>query len=181
VVLLRREALTKIGGIDALRGALIDDCTLARLVKRTEPEGRIGLYLASSFAEARSLRDNSGYGAMEAMVARSAYTQLDHNPLALIGTLIGLAFLYLVPPLLVLGLPFHGSGGAALLGLLSWGLMAWAYRPTLKRYDRRRREAFLLPLAALFYGWFTWLSAWRHWRGKGGAWKGRHYPARSPS
>ena len=33
-VLIRRSMLERIGGLAALRGALIDDCTLAKLVKR---------------------------------------------------------------------------------------------------------------------------------------------------
>jgi hopene-associated glycosyltransferase HpnB len=173
VVLVRPEALEAIGGLASMRGALIDDCTLAARVKKT---GRkIGLYLSSDFAEATSLRPNDSYQAMERMVARSAYTQLRCSPLLLTATLLGLALLYLVPPLAFLGLPFHGDGSVALLGLLAWALMAFSYRPTLRRYGLGGRRMLTLPLAALFYGWFTWLSAWRCWQGRGGQWKGRSY------
>jgi hopene-associated glycosyltransferase HpnB len=173
VMLVRRDALSAIGGLAALKDALIDDCTLGRLIKKAE--FKTGLYLACPYASAVSLRDNRDYASLESMVARSAYTQLGHSPLALAGTLAGMALLYAVPVISFLyglvqaeSLPFY-------LGAAAWLLMAFAYRPTARRYDRRRLEAFALPLAAVFYGWFTWLSAWRHMRGRGGAWKGRTY------
>jgi len=34
----------------------------------------------------------------------------------------------------------------------------------------------LLPLVALLYAGMTVDSAWRHWRGRGGVWKGRIAP-----
>lgn len=179
VVLLRREALDAIGGLKAMRGALIDDCALARRVKAT---GRpVGLYLFSDFSPATSLRDNRSYEAMQQMVARTAYTQLGYNPALLIGTLIGLGVTYLAGPLaFAYGLIFDDFG-ARVFGLLSWLAMTYAYAPTLRRFGRPWWHGLALPLAALFYGWFTWLSAWRHWQGKGGQWKGRSYPASKPS
>lgn len=177
VMLVRREALDKIGGLESMRGALIDDCSLAETIKNTEPRAPIGLYLSSTFGEAISLRDNRRYESLEAMVARSAYTQLQYSPLLLVGTLIGMTLVYLAAPLAVVSFPIHQSIAALALGLVTWGIMSVAYVPTLAVYGRKRREALALPVAALFYGWFTWLSAWRHWRGRGGQWKGRSYPA----
>ena len=43
------------------------------------------------------------------MVARSAYTQLRYSPVLLAGTVAGLAWLYLLPPMATLG----GLAGAA--------------------------------------------------------------------
>ena len=181
VVLLRPEALREIGGLEAMRGALIDDCTLAEKIKNQEPRRKIGLYLSSPFAEATSLRNNQSYEAMEMMVARTAYTQLGYNPMALFGTLVGMLLVYIIPAWAFLALPFHGNGDAALIGLITWGLMTFAYWPTIKRYGRGKRDALTLPLAALFYGYFTWLSGWRHWQGRGGQWKGRSYAESSSS
>ncbi|MEM1381410.1 MAG: glycosyltransferase [Pseudomonadota bacterium] len=175
VVLVRKDALDAIGGIGALRGALIDDCTLAQKIKAHAPGTAIGLFLSSPFAEAISLRDNSTYKAMELMVARTAFAQLRHNAGLLLGTLFGLGLVYLVPPAAVLGGPLHNDPRAFWLGLAAWALMIVSYAPTLGRYGKSRREAFMLPFAATVYGWLTWLSAWRHWRGKGNVWKGRSY------
>ncbi|NYZ16710.1 glycosyltransferase [Azospirillum sp. RWY-5-1] len=171
-VLVRRDALERAGGIEAIRGALIDDCTLAAAVKRAG--GRIWLGLADS---ARSLRDNGGFDGVWNMVARTAYTQLHHSPLLLIGTLAGMALTFLVPPLLALALPLHGNGWAAAAGLAVWVAMGVAYSPTLRLYGRPIASGLLLPLVAALYSLMTVASALRHWRGRGGQWKGRVYPA----
>ena len=107
------------------------------------------------------------------MVARSAYTQLRCSPLLLAGTLLGMALVYLVPPVAALSLPIHGQTVAAALGLAAWALMAFALLPTLRLYRQPPWLAPLLPFAALLYSAMTADSAWRHWRGHGGAWKGR--------
>jgi hypothetical protein len=38
-VLVERSALEEAGGIAAMRGALIDDCTLGGLIKKPAPSG----------------------------------------------------------------------------------------------------------------------------------------------
>jgi hopene-associated glycosyltransferase HpnB len=167
-VLLRREALAAAGGLAAIRGALIDDCSLARLIKRNG--GRTWLGLSH---EARSLRPYSGLTEIWDMVARSAYTQLRHSPLLLAGTLAGMLTTYLVPPLaVVLAWPL-GAPWAGLLGLAAWAIMSFTLLPTLRFYGQPLIFAPALPLAALLYSAMTLDSAMRHWRGRGGAWKGR--------
>jgi len=37
----------------------------------------------------------------------------------------------------------------------------------------------LLPVAAAFYSYATWLSAVRYWLGRGGQWKGRSQAPKS--
>lgn len=175
VVLIRWDALEAIGGISAIRGALIDDCTLAQKVKARAPGLRIGLYLSSAFGQATSLRDNQSYAAMEAMVARTAYAQLDYNPAALIGTLLGLGLVYMTPVAATISGFTTGQGWLLMTGALSWLMMAVAYKPTAAIYGEGWRFAVTLPASAIVYGWFTWLSGWRHIRGRGNAWKGRSY------
>ncbi|WP_448580730.1 glycosyltransferase [Thermaurantiacus sp.] len=176
VVLVRRDALEAIGGLASIRGALIDDCTLAARVKAGPPRAAIRLVLADERADAVSLRDNRAYGGIRDMVARTAFTQLGYSPWKLAGTLVGLGLVFLVPPALLLLWPLHGEGWAAALGALAWALMAITWVPTLKDMGRPLWLAPLLPVAALFYCWFTLLSALRHWAGRGGQWKGRSYP-----
>ena len=115
------------------------------------------------------------------MVARTAFTQLDHSVVNLIGTVLGMVVLYLMPPLaLVWGilaenLPLLGAGAGG------FALMLVAYRPTWSIYGRRLGPAFFaLPVTAFLYTLSTVASAFRHWRGRGGAWKGRTYPAPAP-
>ncbi|MEQ8966324.1 MAG: glycosyltransferase [Azospirillaceae bacterium] len=171
--LVRRRDLDAIGGIAAIRGALIDDVALARAIKAPGPGGRrrrILLMLADTVA---SLRPYEGYGGVRDMVVRTAYTQLRHSPLLLAGTLVGMALLYLAGPLTALTWPLHGQAAAALAGAGAWATMAVAYRPTLRRYGGSWFRALGLPLAGLWYTVFTVESAVAHARGRGGLWKGR--------
>jgi len=173
-MLIRRDRLAAIGGVDSIRGSLIDDCHLAHGLKNTEPRKPIFLGLADN--EVISLRNNRKLGTIWTMVARTAYAQLDHNPLMLVGTVLGMTILYLVPPLAVLGLPLHGHMTAALIGAAAWFVMTLTYWPTIRDAKLGPAAALSLPLAGLFYTVMTVDSARRHWLGKGGAWKGRIYP-----
>jgi hopene-associated glycosyltransferase HpnB len=163
-ILIRRAMLERIGGIEAIAGELIDDCALARAVKRAG--GRVWLGLSR---ETRSIRPYAGFGEIERMISRTAYTQLRHSPWLLAGTLVGLCFTYLLPPVLAIGA--HGIAAAA--GACAWLLMSAAYFPALRYYRLWPLWAPLLPLAAAFYAGATLHSAVSYWRGKGGQWKGR--------
>jgi len=174
-ILVKREALENIGGIQSLREALIDDCTLAQKVKAlklgTEPTA-IWLGLTR---QAISLRPYESLDSIWTMVARTAYSQLNFNPFLLVGTLLGMTLVYLMAPLgLIAGLIF-GNLPLILLALLTWLTMAIAYYPTLKLYQLSFFWALSLPLIASLYNLMTWDSAVRYWQGQGGAWKGRTY------
>ncbi len=168
-VLVRREALDAIGGVAAIRGALIDDCALAQRLKE---QGPIWLGLAG---RTRSLRAYHGLDEIWHMVARTAYVQLNHSPLMLLGTVIGMALLYVMPPVAALGGAAMADWPAALLGLAGWLGMAGLYQPTLVLYRRPRWAGLLLPLSAFLYTLMTIDSARRHYAGRGGEWKGRSY------
>jgi hopene-associated glycosyltransferase HpnB len=155
-ILLRAAALERIGGLKAIRGALIDDCALARAVKRTG--GRIWLGLAG---ETRSIREYPSAAAVGRMVSRTAFTQLNHSALLLAGTVAGMFAIYLAP---VVALPF---------GAAAWAAMCVAYLPALRYYRRSPLWAPFLPLVAAFYTGCTIYSALRHWAGLSPGWKNR--------
>ncbi len=92
-VLLRFNVLERIGGLQTIRKALIDDCALGAAVKAGGP---IWLGLSS---EVKSLRPYPGLKSLWQMVSRSAYTQLNYSPFLLVGTVTGMALVYWVPPL----------------------------------------------------------------------------------
>jgi hopene-associated glycosyltransferase HpnB len=177
-ILMRREALNQIGGIQVVRQALIDDCALAQAVKSSDrsenPEigGGIWLGLTSS---TRSLRPYPSLETIWEMVARTAYTQLNYSPLLLLGTLIGMTLVYLIPPLAAIWGGFTGNWWVAIAGLSGWLLMTLAYLPTVRFYNCSPGFAFSLPAIAFLYTLMTLDSALRHWQGRGGAWKGRVY------
>ena len=156
--------LERIGGIAAIRGQLIDDCALARAVK--QEGGRVWLGLGGT---TRSIRPYRTFGEVGRMISRSAFTQLDHSMLLLIGTVAGLLLTYLAPPLLTLFAAQPAAGMAA----TAWLLMSVAYLPALRFYRRGWYGAPLLPLVALFYAGATVHSAVSYWSGEGGRWKGR--------
>ncbi|MBD2448886.1 glycosyltransferase [Nostoc sp. FACHB-152] len=170
-ILIRRTALERIGGIQAIRQALIDDCALANAVKSSH--GRIWLGLSNLTC---SLRPYNSLQTIWDMVARTAYTQLNYSPLLLLGTVVAMTLIYLIPPLgLLLGVVL-GNWIIALTGLSAWLLMAIAYLPIIRFYKCSPLFAFSLPAIAFLYTLMTIDSAIRHWQGRGGAWKGRVYP-----
>jgi hypothetical protein len=168
-MLVRRAALHRAGGIAAVKDALIDDCALAALLKKYGP---IWLGLAERTV---SVRRYPRVADVWRMVARTAYTQLRHSPWLVIGTVLGMALLYLVPPLAIALCPFADAWLAAALGAAAFALMLFAYRPTWTLYRGDDPAILLLPLAALLYTAMTVDSMRRHLLGKGGAWKGRTY------
>lgn len=163
-MLIRPEALKRAGGMEAIRGEIIDDCALAKAVKRTG--GRVWLGLAP---ETRSLRRYSSFAEIGRVISRTAFNQLEHSALLLLLAVFGLCFLYLLP----VGLVFSGTRATAALGGTSWLLMALAYLPMVRFYGINPVWAVSLPLAALFYMGATVQSALNYWRGRGGEWKGR--------
>lgn len=166
-MLVRRQALTAAGGLAEIRGAVIDDVSLGRLLKR---RGRIWLGLSGDIVSTRPyphLRD------LWDMVARSAYTQLRHSAVLLAGTVLGLLLTYVVPPAaLVTGLVL-GDRLLAALGAIGWLVMAATFVPMLRHYRLNRWRAPLLPAIAVLYAAMTVDSARRHRAGRGAAWKGR--------
>ena len=164
-VLIRRRALRRTNGVEAVRGALIDDVALATAVKRG---GRI--FLGHSVL-ARSVRPYPDFADIWRMVARTAYVQLRFSPLLLAATTLGMALTWLVPPAAAL----FADGPARWCGLITWVLLAGSYLPTLRRFGCSAAWAPFLPLIAAFYMAATIGSACNHHFGRGVAWKGRAY------
>jgi hopene-associated glycosyltransferase HpnB len=160
-ILIRSSALERIDGVTSIRGELIDDCALAREVKRTGG----GVWLGVTSATC-SIRDYQTFGDAGHMIARTAFTQLRYSTLLLAGTVIGLAITYLAPPALLMT---H----SAALGLGAWLLMSIAFLPTIRFYGLNPLWALGLPAIASFYLGATLYSAIRHWRGERVPWKGR--------
>jgi hopene-associated glycosyltransferase HpnB len=163
-ILIRRTALGRAGGIAAIRGDLIDDCALARRVKQTG--GRIWMGLTRS---AHSTREYASFGEIWRMISRTAFTQLNHSPVVLAGTVAGMLLIY-VAPVAVL---FSGNRAAAALGAAAWVSMSALYVPMLRFYHLSAAYAPLLPAIALFYTAATIDSALSHYLGLGGLWRGR--------
>jgi hopene-associated glycosyltransferase HpnB len=162
-MLARRTALEKAGGIGAIRHNIIDDCALGRAMKA---QGPVWLGLTD---RAISLRPYPHIADIRHMVTRTAYAQLGYSPLVLAGTLFGLAMVYLAPVMTAL----FAWGISQLAGWLAWIIMAVMFQPILRFYRLSPLWGLALPLIGVFYAAFTLESAFQHWAGKGGMWKGR--------
>ena len=165
-VLVRREALARIGGIEAIQDALIDDVALAKAVKRGGP-----IFLAHSELAA-SIRRYPKIADLWHMISRTAFTQLRYSSALLVLTMAALTIVWLVPPWEAV----FGSGWRVGCGLAACALAAVSYMPTLTRYRRNKLWVLALPLIAAFYMAATVASAVDYWRGKGASWKNRAYP-----
>jgi hopene-associated glycosyltransferase HpnB len=164
-VLVRREALARIGGIETIKDALIDDVALAQAIKRGGP-----IFLAHSDLAA-SIRRYPKFSDLWQMISRTAFTQLRYSTPLLLLTMAALAIIWLVPPWEAV----FGSGWRFGCGLGACMLAALSYMPTLSRYRRPKLWALTLPLIAVFYMAATAASALNYWRGKGASWKNRAY------
>jgi hopene-associated glycosyltransferase HpnB len=202
-ILLRSEALHRIGGLASIRSEVIDDCALARAVKVARPFLAV-LRRPSSTRPQPSLPDQ------QATVDEAAVPS--HNPKSSTGRIwMGLtrasvslrayanfaeirdmiartAFTQLhYSPLLLLGtvagmlltyiapvaLLFAPDASSRILGACAWALMSLLCLPTLRFYSLSPLWAPLLPAVAAFYAYATVLSAARYYLGRGAQWKGR--------
>lgn len=165
-ILIRTDMLRRIGGFAALRGALIDDCTLARRVKDAGGSTWLGLSHG-----VRAIRPYEGLAEIWNMVARTAFTQLHYSSalLMLCTVLMGLSFVIPVMAVLLPGSDARTAGLAALL------LMMASYFPVVRYYRLGWGWLVTLPLAAALYLGMTWTSALRYWRGERSRWKNRIY------
>jgi hopene-associated glycosyltransferase HpnB len=173
-MLVRRAALERIGGIAAIRDALIDDCALAQAIKRHGP-----IWLGHADGST-SLRRYDRVGEIWRMVARTAFTQLRHSHTLLLATVVGMLLLYAIPPVATVLAASSGAWPACALGGLGMVLMLASYWPTWRSYRPLQWQFVLMPLSGWLYTLMTIDSAFRHWRGHGGGWKGRTYSTAGP-
>ncbi len=165
-ILMKTEALKKIGGFHSVKDRLIDDCALARQVKKAGYRTWIGLSHAVC-----SIRPYRDLQTIWKMVARTAFNQLHYSITLLLLCSLILVAMFWAP---VLGLLFSEAAmkGAALCALSA---MILTYFPILQFYGFSRWWALLLPLIGTLFLAMTWTSAIRFWLGKGAEWKGRSY------
>ncbi len=163
-ILVRPKAIARIGGLQAIRSRIIDDCALARAVK--DSGGRISLELTR---DTHSLRTYGSSAEIGAMISRTAFAQLNHSYLLLAATLVALFFTYVLPAalLFVSDPTLVGLGAAALL------LMSLCYLPMIRFYRLSPLWCLCLPPIAVLYSGAVIHSAVQYARGSGGKWKGR--------
>lgn len=165
-ILLETRIFSEIGGLQSIRGALIDDCALAKKVKTHGERIWVGLS-----RHVRCIRPYQGLAEIWNMVARSAYTQLRYSPIILGMLTLIMIVLFWLP---VLGL-FISEPGIRALSLFAWLGMLTYHLPTIIFYGLNPIMALFVPLTGALYLGMTWSSAIRYYRGIRSQWKGRIY------
>jgi len=166
-MLIRRNTLERIGGVDSIRHEIIDDCALARRVKA------VGAVWLGAAGATSSIREYRSWRPIWDMIARCAFAQLGYSAVALVASVALMLVMYVAPPLLLLS----GASAGRALGATAWLGMSLAFLPILRSYRCPAVLAPLLPGIALFYTAATVASAILFWRGRGGYWKGRFQAA----
>ncbi|NNE39019.1 MAG: glycosyltransferase [Gammaproteobacteria bacterium] len=165
-VLIKTSILRKIGGFQALKHELIDDCSLARKIKQNH--GRIWIGLTRS---AISHREYIKLSMIWNMVTRTAFTQLSYSVLFLVLCSVLMTMAFILPFMAIVSLsPLSGFLGCVTF-LIIWG----TYLPLIRYYSIDMVWMLTLPLAGIMYLLMTWDSAIQHWKGKSAVWKDRTY------
>jgi hopene-associated glycosyltransferase HpnB len=167
-ILVSREYLEKIGGLESICGEIIDDVNLAKRVKAAG--GSLWLGLSTTMV---SLRSATRLRELSAMVTRTAFDQLGYRYWLLLLTLAGLLAFFISPPLLCAVAMVRDEPLMGLAAALAMSLQTVKYWPAVSHHGLPPRYALSLPLASCLYLWMTFLSGWNHLRGRGESWRGR--------
>lgn len=154
---------------DLIKNKIIDDCNLAKLIKK---EGKIWLGLTNSV---RSERKYSKLNEICQMVSRTAFEQLNHSFSILILSSLGMILLYLLFPLMIFFSIFVSNLSILVPGILGYILISIVYFPTIKFYSLPKIYIFSLPVSGLIYLVITLHSAVNYYSGLGNTWKERNY------
>lgn len=165
-IMVKSDALKKIGGFKAINDTLIDDCALARLIKQNGYSTWIGLT-----RNVNSHRPYSSLGPIWDMVSRTAFHQLKYSLSLLLGLTLIFITIYALP---WVGL-FNSSPITQSASVLALAIMAGIYIPILRYYRLSSLWSLAMPLIAAIYLAMTWYSAFEYWLGRGNNWRGRCY------
>jgi len=169
-ILTKTAVLKSVGAFSSIKGAIIDDCTLAKKVKQKNFSTFIGLTKC-----VKTIRKYETLGAIWRTVERTAYTQLKHNPFLLLLVTLLMVIAFLVPVAGLISGLITPSYLTLVISSLTLFIMFISYKPILRYYEQNSLTGLALPFVATFYLAMTWSSALKYYLGKGASWKGRHY------
>ncbi len=169
-MLVHRKDLDRAGGLQRIQDAIIDDVSLARLLKRSD--GSIRLQLTKKVTSIRRYRRLKDFWDT---VTRTAFSELRYSRLLLgaVTCIMGIAFF--IPPAASAAGAFAGHAGLLAAGGAAYLLQVLLYSFFIRFYGVSFFYAFLLPVTALLYLAMTWHSALRYLAGRRSSWKGRDY------
>ena len=157
-----------------IRNKVIDDCNIAKLLKKN---GAIWLGLTNEIKSGRSYRNLKS---IWNMVSRTAFEQLNHSLILLFICILGLTIVYLSPlAIMVIILLFFQLDLQQLhlvvVNFISFTLMIRIILPTLNFYGVNKHFALAIPITAILYICMAITSAVNYTLFFGNTWKGRKY------
>ncbi|MEO7909006.1 MAG: glycosyltransferase family A protein [Roseiflexaceae bacterium] len=178
-LLIRREVYFALGGHQAVRGSILEDTELGRIVKaagyRLEAAAAPELIAARMYAGWASLAEGLGKNAVAGYRSGGARSGWVGARMALVAflpwyVLLAGGLLALARPDAVIGvvLLLHGALLAA-LALICWGWLAH------RRYRIARCWGVLFPIGLAIYFWLAARALLRLRSGRGVIWKGRTF------
>ncbi|MBI4015475.1 MAG: glycosyltransferase [Candidatus Aenigmarchaeota archaeon] len=164
-MLFDRNAYEKIGGHEKVKGNMIEDVSLAGLIKTSGL--RLRVLTAQNYFETRM---HQNFSELLESWTKNFYAFTNHRPAKAALILLYVSVFYLLPAAVFI-LSFGSSIWAGVAYIISLGKMAAIY----KGLRSKARYSPLYPIAALVYFFAGLTSTLRGIFGLGAHWKGRVY------
>ena len=166
-ILCKSELFRKKNLYELIKNKIIDDCNLAKIVKKKGNPIWIGL---TKLVE--SQRSYDKLKEIWKMVSRTAYEQLNYSIFFLVISILGMFTIYLLP---FLNLIIQSDYYFKIINLISINLMIISFIPTARFYNLGFVFYLSLPFSSFIYMLMTISSAYNYYFKSGNIWKGRKY------
>ena len=163
-ILCKSEIFKDINLYEIIKDKIIDDCNLAKLIKKN---GKVWLSLTTRVESRRSYQTLSE---IWKMVSRTAYEQLNNSILNLILSIFGLFMLYIFPLMSLIFFLNHEIS-IVYMNLVSLLLMTATFIPTINFYKISPAYYISLPFSGLLYTMMTISSAKNYYFNDGNIYK----------
>ncbi len=168
-ILCDAEVFKKENLYKKIRSKIIDDCNLAKLIKK---RGSIWLGLTNLV---KSQRRYEKLSEIWGMVSRTAFEQLKNSILLLLLSVIGLLLIYIIPFLNLFIFNHADNSLLYYLNFINISMLILVIVPTIRFYNLAPIYYFSVPFSALIYTLITINSAYNFYFKEGNVWKGRKY------
>ena len=166
-ILCRSELFKNKNLYELIKNKIIDDCNLAKIVKKKGMPIWIGLTkLVESQRSYNKLKE------IWKMVSRTAYEQLNYSIFFLVISILGMITIYMLP---FINLIIQSDYYFKIINLISINLMIISFIPTARFYNLGFVFYLSLPFSSFIYMLMTVSSAYNYYFKSGNIWKGRKY------
>ena len=166
-ILCKSELFRNKNLYELIKNKIIDDCNLAKIVKKKGMPIWIGL---TKLVE--SQRSYDKLKEIWKMVSRTAYEQLNYSFFFLVISILGMITIYLLP---FINLIIQSDYYFKIINLISINLMIISFIPTARFYNLGFVFYLSLPFSSFIYMLMTVSSAYNYYFKSGNIWKGRKY------